>query len=527
MSLSNRKIPGVYINEVNEFPNSVVAVNTAVPAFIGYTPQASYEGKSHINVAKKVRSFVEFQSIYCYPDPKAPNPAAKQYHPNYYLKKQVSIPNAGHFVHIGNDYYSIIPDASTIYYLYNSIKLFFDNGGEDCYIVSVGTYGLPFGRPMDNPNVPLINPNVKLDELLAGIELLEREEEPTMYLVPEATLLSADNNGTLMKMMLSQNSEMQTAISIFDIIGGNAPDPITYYDDITAFRSNIGTEGLDFGTAYYPFLGTTVMQTDDLDYNNLFGGDTKQLKPILSPVTRPNATVNTILANIESPPAEPLTANQYNSALIAASSEYSEIIKKVLLLANILPPSGAMAGVITSTDKSRGVWKAPANISLTGVASLTINISSAQHEDLNVDALTGKSINAIRSFTGRGILVWGARTLDGNSLDWRYINVRRTSTMLEQSCRQAIRAYVFAPNNKNTWEAVKSMIGSFLADIWRQGGLMGAKPTDAFNVSCGLGTTMTPDDILRGYMNVTVHVALVRPAEFIVFSIQQQMPVSS
>lgn len=85
---SNIKSPGVYINELNAFPNSVVPVATAVPAFIGYTPTASYEGKSYTNVAQKITSFAEFQAIYCFPDPAPPASPAKQYAPEYYMVKQ-------------------------------------------------------------------------------------------------------------------------------------------------------------------------------------------------------------------------------------------------------------------------------------------------------------------------------------------------------------------------------------------------------------------------------------------------------
>ena len=141
--------------------------------------------------------------------------------------------------------------------------------------------------------------------------------------------------------------------------------------------------------------------------------------------------------------------------------------------------------------------------------------------------MSGKSVNAIRFFNGQGILVWGARTLDGNSDDWRYINVRRTMIMIEQSCKSVAKAYVFAPNDKNTWEAVKAMIGSFLTNVWKEGGLQGASPADAFSVACGLGTTMTADDLLNGIMRVTVKVAVVHPAEFIVLTFEQQMATSS
>lgn len=525
MIASNIKSPGVYINEINAFPNSIVAVPTAVPAFIGYTPQALYEGKSYKNVPQKITSFSEFKAIYCYPDPPPPASPAKQYDPKYYLVKQKSEPEKGDYMMIGSDYYSIVPDPNTIYYLYNSIKMFYQNGGGDAYIVSVGSYGPESKNPMQ-PGDQIINANVQLNDLMNGLVLLKNEQEPTMYICPEATLLSVDNNGTLMQEMLLQCTEVQTAVSIFDIIGGRNPDPILYKNDITTFRNKTGSIGLNYGTAYYPFVGTTVMQNQDIDYTNLFGNDIKQLAPLLNPPDNPNPAVASIISNMQNP-ASGLTVTQNNNALINASKTYSTIIKHVLNDANILPPSGGMAGVITTTDNEEGVWHAPANTSIVGVASLPISLSENQQGNLNMDAVSGKSINAIRMFNGIGILVWGARTLDGNSLDWKYLPVRRTMTFLEQSCKLAAHAYVFEPNDKNTWEAVKSMISSFLTTIWKEGGLQGAVPADAFSVECGLGITMTSDDILQGFMNVTVKVAVVHPAEFIVITFQQQQAVSS
>jgi len=526
MNLTTIQTPGVYINDPNPFPNSVTPVATAVPAFIGYTPQASYEGKSFFNVPTKISSMAEFQAIYCYPNPAAPAPSVKQYSPQYYLVQQKSKPADPNYMTIDGNYYSIVPDPDTIYYLYNCVQMFYANGGQDAYIVSVGTYGAPSKNPM-TPGAQLVNPNVLLADLQHGLDLLLNEQEPTMYICPEATLLSIANNGTLMETMLLQCTNMKTAVSIFDIIGGKNPDPIMYTNDITTFRSNTGTIGLDYGIAYYPFVGTTTMQPQDIDYTNLFGGDVKQLAPIINPASNPDPNVTAILSNIQTTAGTPLTVSQYNSALTNASKTYKSIINNILNDANLLPPSGAMAGIMTSIDSQQGVWEAPANVSIVGVVSLPIKLSETQQGDLNIDAVSGKSINAIRFFNGIGILVWGARTLDGNSTDWRYLSVRRMMIMLEQSCKSAARAYVFQPNDKNTWEAVKATIGSFLADIWKQGGLMGAIASDAFSVDCGLGTTMTGDDILNGIMNVSVKVAVVRPAEFIVFTFEQQMAATS
>jgi hypothetical protein len=521
MNLSTISAPGVYINEQNAFSNSVVPVATAVPAFIGYTPQAVYDGRSYTNVAFKIISFADFRSVYCYPSP----PATKQYNPQYYLVPQKSQPTAGNYMLINGTYYAYVPDPDSIYYLYNSVMMFYQNGGADAYIVSVGSYGATSGKAA-SPGDQIVNANVQLNDLLGGLNFLHNEEEPTMYICPDATLLSLADNGTLMQEMLLQSSTLGTTISIFDIIGGKAPDPVLYTNDIATFRSNTGSVGLSYGTAYYPFVGTSIMQPEDIDYTNLFAGDIKRLAPIINPASAPDAATTSILTAIESGTSH-MSVTQLNNALISASPVYRNIIDQILLDLNVLPPSGAMAGVMTTIDQATGVWEAPANTSIAGVSSLPIKLSEAQQGNLNVDALSGKSINAIRSFNGMGILVWGARTLDGNSNDWRYLSVRRTMVMLEQSCKLAARVYVFQPNVKNTWEAVKSMIGSFLNSIWKQGGLMGASAPDAYSVDCGLGSTMTPDDILAGFMNVTVKVSLMHPAEFIVMTFQQDMAVSS
>ncbi|WP_295795302.1 phage tail sheath C-terminal domain-containing protein [Mucilaginibacter sp.] len=362
---------------------------------------------------------------------------------------------------------------------------------------------------------------------MAGLYLLLNEQEPTMYICPEATLLSVADNSTLMEAMLQQCSNMGTAVSIFDIIGGKAPDPIQYTTDIETFRNGTGVVGLDYGTAYYPFIGITVMQSPDIDYTNLFGGDVSQLAPIINPPTNPDPNINAILNNIQNPGNPPLTVAQNNSALLNASRTYSQVITYILADTNLLPASAAMAGVITTTDNEVGPWQAPANTSIVGAASLPINLTDTQQANLNVDAVSGKSINSIRFFNGLGILVWGARTLDGNDQDWRYLPVRRTLIFIEQSCKLAAQAYIYQPNDKNTWEAVTSMIGSFLTTVWKEGGLMGASASEAFSVACGLGTTMTGDDILNGFMNVVVKVAVIHPAEFIVITFQQQMAASS
>jgi phage tail sheath protein FI len=185
-----------------------------------------------------------------------------------------------------------------------------------------------------------------------------------------------------------------------------------------------------------------------------------------------------------------------------------------------------MAGVYAAVDKNRGVWKAPANVSLTDAIEPVVKIDNARQDDLNVDATTGKSINAIRTFVGKGTIVWGARTLDGNSNEWRYISVRRFYNMVEESVKKACNYFVFEPNDANTWVKVRAMIENYLTNLWRQGALAGSKPEEAFYVNIGIGKTMTSDDVLNGYMIVDIGMAPVRPAEFIVLRFMQKQQES-
>jgi uncharacterized protein len=182
-----------------------------------------------------------------------------------------------------------------------------------------------------------------------------------------------------------------------------------------------------------------------------------------------------------------------------------------------------MAGIYAAVDRDRGVWKAPANVGVNMVASMNTTISDEDQAILNVDATSGKSINAIRKFTGRGTLVWGARTLDGNSNEWRYVNVRRLFIMAEESCKKASEFVVFEPNDNNTWIRVKGMISNFLTNLWRDGALAGEKPEQAFFVKVGLGETMSAQDILEGRLIVLIGMAAVRPAEFIVLQFEHKL----
>lgn len=500
--MATMKTPGVYVVEKNAFPNSVVEVATAVPAFVGYTEKAINGNKSLLNQPWKITSMAEYQHYFG----GAPSTrfALTEGKP---ADEDEKSPDKRVIQVGGKDYTLERTDAFTFFY---HILLFFANGGGPCYIVSVGSYTDAFEDKA----------------LTQGIIPLTKEQEPTLLVIPEAVKLKPATCYALQQAMLIHcGYVMRNRFAILDIYNGdrNRKYPQTG-DMINIFRDEIGSNHLDYGAAYYPWLNTSIVQENDLNFLNIQDqGETKAIdffKKRLIEELGDKANEEEIEKLFNS--SDNVTLHKI---LLKSSRLYAEVMKKMCLMLNLLPPSAAMAGLYTMVDNTRGVWKAPANVSVAACVSPAVNISHEEQEDLNVP-LSGKAVNAIRFFIGEGIKVWGARTLDGNSLDWRYINVRRTMIMLEESIKNACKAYVFDPNTANTWVNIKSMIANFLTGIWKRGGLAGAIPDDAFSVHVGLGETMTPEDILEGTLRVTVLVALVRPAEFIEITFQQQMQKS-
>lgn len=218
-------------------------------------------------------------------------------------------------------------------------------------------------------------------------------------------------------------------------------------------------------------------------------------------------------------------AGEAENQLFTKHPVFGNIVSQVTQTMVLLPPSGAIAGVYAAVDRNRGVWKAPANVSLADVSSVAVKINDQMQEDLNVTS-TGKSVNAIRVFAGKGCLVWGARTLAGNDNEWRYVPVRRFFNMAEESIGKATEPFVFEPNDRGTWVRVRAMIENFLTVQWRQGALAGATPAQAFFVKVGLGETMTAQDILEGRMIIEIGMAVVRPAEFIILRFAHKMQTS-
>lgn len=604
------KTPGVYIKEISLFPPSVAEVETAIPAFIGYTEKAVKNGEELTNKPTRIKSLLEFHELF---------------------GGEFSITKVTVTV---NDKFAVTkvePDKR--FYMYESLRLFFNNGGGKCYIVSVGDYSR--------------NPKTGAVDLGNGLTALAKYDEPTMILFPDATLLTKETDlYSLQQAALSQCARLQDRVGVFDLYEGAYNSDVT--TAVTSFRDKIGINDLKYGAVYTPWIYSTIPKKVGFNIfsasvkdsnglvdlagiaspvlNNLVlavGNAQKDIKTIqdgidvVKGVSSPSledahktlvqkvknkATyddyidlIDDLIAEMEKwvkPEISEHLANDISAYILGTlvfikaeigllkvadpapvDVNYSSIVMSISLffsgatnslmelifsiqsaantrfqmaqdilyeqhtiIGNIVnhikkemarvPPSGAIAGVYAMVDNARGVWKAPANVSLSSVLGTVQAIDDSDQEDLNVDVNGGKSINAIRSFTGRGTLVWGARTLAGNDNEWRYIPVRRFYNMVEESVKKSTSWAVFEPNSAPLWVKVKGMIDNYLIQKWREGALAGATPDDAFFVKIGLGQTMTAQDVLEGRLIVEIGMAVVRPAEFIILKFSHKMQES-
>ena len=212
--------------------------------------------------------------------------------------------------------------------------------------------------------------------------------------------------------------------------------------------------------------------------------------------------------------------NDYNTQFAAFYYPWIKIIHPESGAFHPIPPGGYVAGIYARSDTERGVHKAPANEAVRGAKEPEFLITKGEQDILNP-----RGVNVIRAFPGRGIMVWGARTLSDNSL-WKYINVRRLFIYVEESIERGTQWVVFEPNDEKLWARVRATITQFLTGVWRSGALMGTKAEEAFFVKCDR-STMTQDDIDNGRLICVIGIAPVKPAEFVIFRIAQWQGGSS
>ena len=463
--------PIVFVEDTRPLPPIIRDVETAIPAFIGATQKASSAvervnavdpaGSANTDLLLKptlIRSVRDFEEFFG--DAGAVDAVVHV------------AENAGVYTAIGVD------DPTTYYPLYFAVRLFFDNGGQRCFVVSVGTR-------------TALAPVPTLASLTSGVDAVAAEEDPTLIVVPEAVSLPRADYATLAAGIIAQCARRRDRFAILDLFDGANPN----LDVATARAAFPTSRDLQFAAVYYPFLRTTLTY----------------------PYVQREGTSNALVALGTSAPADVASVAATNPALydVATTALRSHRVT--------LPPSATVAGVYAATDAARGVWKAPANVALESVVEPSVAIDTRTAERLNVDTAEGKSINTIRAFADRGTLVWGARTLAGNDNEWKYVPIRRFFTLVEQSIDKGTQWVVFEPNDATTWAMARASIENYLLDKWKQGALLGAKAEEAFYVRCGLGTTMTAQDITDGRLIVEIGMAPVRPAEFVILRISHRM----
>jgi len=461
--------PGVYIEEVTKLPPSVAQVATAIPAFIGFTEKAiDLVENDLLEKATRITSMRQYELLFGGP------------------------PKQGFTIALTD---VVLPDGLTIkkmplsaelstpsdYRMYHALQLYFSNGGGPCYVIPVGNTTTAVSKA----------------DLEKGIAIAETIDEITLYLFPDAAKLAAGPYYGVFQTALDNCAKLQDRFTIVDVKvnGGVAPSIAEPHKPVTQFRATGVGSNRRFGAAYYPWLKTAFSYIYNIDY-----------------------TEDNVDMDMDGDGTTPLEtwADIKAATNVHVTDEFEEKIKEVIGKLRIeMPPSSAIAGIYAAVDRTRGVWKAPANVAISNAVEPLIRISHEDQMDMNIHS-TGLSVNAIRHFTGRGTLVWGARTLDGNNNENKYVSVRRFLNMVMESVKESTEPFVFESNDANTWVKVRAMIENFLTNLWRQGALQGAKPEEAFFVNVGLGSTMTAVDILEGRMIVEVGMAIVRPAEFII-----------
>ena len=527
MSVST-SFPGIYIQELPASSHAIVPAPTSIAAFIGYSHPFK---TANPGVAQQIFSFTDYQTYF------------------------------------GGLFTSGLIDSS----LPRAVYQFFLNGGSSAYVVGLqpglftasGTLLARFGSGNAQ-----FTATVTTDSATQG--LLFTALEPADIVPMTVTLTNLRNSGAVFDVVVSYGTSIETyrgvpiasadtlinkassLIHVGKLTGGpgtklNAGAQLSLTLDLA---TNFATYATSFSVA--DFVGTDsnpgVFQANSsLDNVEIFN-------LLLVPGVADNGVISAALAFAEhkrafailDPPPQAIASGASTGApqpiqywmtgLQGVSTGYSlprsqngalyfpylTSSDPVTGQAVPMPPSGFVAGIYAATDASRGVWKAPAGLATTvlntsgPVAGGTMN--DPQNGVLNLD-----SINCLRSFSGIGTVVWGSRTLVANNQAFAqsmYVPVRRMTLFIEQTLLANLRWVVFEPNDEPLWAAIRSSIEAFLLSLFRQGGLQGSTPSEAFQVKCD-ATTTTSTDQANGIVNIVVAFAPLKPAEFVIVKIAQ------
>jgi hypothetical protein len=506
--------PGVYVEEVDKGVKPIESVGTAVAAFVGYTERAS--------------DVQNGQTVSL-------------------LGKPTLVTNWSQYVQKFGGFVDGV-------YLPDSVYGYFANGGGRCYIVSVKTVGSSTDPTAATPaevtikgsdeKTPLLSFTAKEagpkgNSIRADIKPGDSPQTFNLSISVGGVVEESFDNLTLGKgereigaVLKKQSKLLDVKVVAKDSKAELAPVPGTYhltggdmkktsitlkdYQGSTAERKGLG--GLE------PLDDVTMIAVPDLMSSYVAGEmDLKGVQAVQQSVIDYCERVKYCFAILDAPPGlmpqqmkEWRMQVNYDSSRAALYYPWIEIADMTGANGRTrsIPPSGHVAGIYARTDETRGVHKAPANEVVRGALGLEVQITKGEQDMLNPIG-----VNCIRAFPGRGIRVWGARTVSSDPA-WRYINVRRLFNMIEESIERGTQWVVFEPNDSNLWARVSRDISAFLKLVWRSGALFGTTPDQAFYVKCDEETN-PPEVRDVGQLIVEVGLAPVKPAEFVIFRISQ------
>lgn len=576
---STYKTPGVYVEEIPKFPPSVAEVETAIPVFVGHTQKADRVIVSDLSQKPfRITSFLEYVRYYGEAKPQAMEitidaanepliaaaPAPTKYLMYFALRSFFDNGGGPCYIFSVGKYPSSDPTNTNLYddsaatSALNQIKkvdeitlLVFPDlaclSEDNFYAVYkkammqcgdlkdrftiMDVYPKLTGGTLDmDASVSTFRDKIGTTELKFGAAYFPNLKSTFNYTFLNSDVTLKQGSGSLDGLKFSDAVGLLRANTLGAVISGGIEGTTA---ENKADRLNlINSSWVDMKSTTGDATVIAAMQAAVDSVNTDLGGadavkaatKTALNKAIGDFKDKINDAVKAAATNA---PAKTnnTAANLTLLGSIVTDAFQAKVLGVIAKLYVELPPSASVAGIYAYVDSTRGVWKAPANVSVQSTIEPVFRVSDAEQAGLNVSD-TGKSINVIRTFTGRGVQVWGARTLAGNDNEWRYVSVRRFFNMAEESIKKASEPFVFEPNDANTWVKVKAMIENFLILQWRAGALAGAKPEHAFYVACGLNQTMTALDILEGRMIIEIGMAVVRPAEFIILRFSHKMQES-
>ncbi|RQR52008.1 phage tail sheath family protein [Burkholderia sp. Bp9126] len=472
--------PGVYIKEVDGLSLSVKSGATAVPVFVGNFEATSAQAKQQ--KCMPISGWLEFATHY-----------------KTVAEVDVLTLEAADLAALDSGNAKGLTELKrkiTVQPNWGALTLqhYFQNGGGACYVMPLGSHGDPALWKTEPAMLPAEIEKHPAITLLVCAEpeqegALDKGQKGEVYAKLVTALTNPKSPG---RYFLIGDAEQDTGGETVKV---EVPE---------ALKSE------KHAAVYYPALKTTLrhvrkdddelvvafdVKVDDAEKQYTVGKDSNKAINRLSLLAKANAKGKQ-------------ARYQALSRLIDATLA-EQVVE--------LPPSAAMAGVYASTDRGRGVWKAPANVALNAVTEPTTRVTDDVQGGLNE-----KGINVIRRFMSGGTVVWGART-QAKEKEWLYVPVRRLFTAAERDIRDALQVAVFEPNSAPTWTTVKTALDAYLTRLWRQGALAGNKAEEAFFVQVGRGITMDDDDIQNGRLIVKVGMAAVRPAEFIILQFTQNV----